>query len=381
MRTFPGRAASASSARAETLTQLRVRGAEANHLLVMIDGVPANAVGDGEYNFADFAMDDIERIELLRGPQSGLYGANAHSGVLTIVTKSGKGLTSRNSARASRGGTQRSGEGAMSVRAARPARSTARLRPTTRRPTASTSPATAAGRGRSDGAQAHRDHRQGRRRLQRTFQCRRVHPPYSAQGRNRPAGPGLPEHGPRHRPARLRHQRDRRNAGPCRGNAQAVRRSLDPVGQMATSSRQIQLAYEREQLRPELVSASVSRSTPKTLSYKSALLLDSKLPRWGEASHDRPARTCARKFSYFDTASSVRRLTPSSGASGMSAQQSTGVGGEYVLDLLATGTTLSVRASGRTSTIRSRTNSPGASRCRRRSRRSAAARTRASDAA
>ena len=76
-----------------SLTQFRVRGAEANHLLVMIDGVPANAVGDGEYNFADIPLDDIERIELLRGPQSGLYGANAQSGVLTIVTKSGRGLT------------------------------------------------------------------------------------------------------------------------------------------------------------------------------------------------------------------------------------------------------------------------------------------------
>ena len=59
----------------------------------MIDGVPANAVGDGEYNFADIPLDDIERIELLRGPQSGLYGANAQSGVLTIETKSGRGLT------------------------------------------------------------------------------------------------------------------------------------------------------------------------------------------------------------------------------------------------------------------------------------------------
>ena len=88
MRTFPGIHVSQSGARGN-LTQFRVRGQEANHLLVMIDGVPANAVGDGEYNFADIPLDDIERIELLRGPQSGLYGANAQSGVLTIITKSG----------------------------------------------------------------------------------------------------------------------------------------------------------------------------------------------------------------------------------------------------------------------------------------------------
>ena len=77
MRTFPGMHVSQSGSRG-SLTQFRVRGAEANHLLVMIDGVPANAVSDGAYNFADIPLDDIERIELLRGPQSGLYGANAH---------------------------------------------------------------------------------------------------------------------------------------------------------------------------------------------------------------------------------------------------------------------------------------------------------------
>jgi len=114
MRTFPGMHVSQSGARG-SLTQFRVRGAEANHLLVMIDGVPANAVGDGEYNFADIPLDDIERVELLRGPQSGLYGANAHSGVLTIVTKSGRGQKPEFNARVE-GGTQRSAEGSASAR-------------------------------------------------------------------------------------------------------------------------------------------------------------------------------------------------------------------------------------------------------------------------
>ena len=94
MRTFPGMSVSQLGTRG-TLTQFRVRGAEANHLLVVIDGVPANAVGDGEFNFADIPVDDIQQVELLRGPQSGLYGANAHSGVLTIITKTGRGLAKR----------------------------------------------------------------------------------------------------------------------------------------------------------------------------------------------------------------------------------------------------------------------------------------------
>jgi len=115
MRTFPGMHVSQSGSRG-SLTQFRVRGAEANHLLVMIDGVPANAIGDGEYNFADIPLDDIERVELLRGPQSGLYGANAQSGVLTIVTKSGRGLTKPEFNARFEGGTQKSAEAAATAR-------------------------------------------------------------------------------------------------------------------------------------------------------------------------------------------------------------------------------------------------------------------------
>jgi vitamin B12 transporter len=73
-------------------TQVRVRGAEANHTLVMIDGVPVNDITDGDFNFADFSLEDLDRIEVIRGPQSGLYGANAHAGVISFVTKSGRGL-------------------------------------------------------------------------------------------------------------------------------------------------------------------------------------------------------------------------------------------------------------------------------------------------
>ena len=91
LRTVPGVAVNQNGGRG-TLTQVRIRGAESNQLLVLIDGVPVNSIDQGDFNFADFAIEDIERIEVIRGPQSGLYGANAHSGVISVVTKTGRGL-------------------------------------------------------------------------------------------------------------------------------------------------------------------------------------------------------------------------------------------------------------------------------------------------
>ena len=90
LRTVAGVAVNQSGGRG-ALTQVRIRGAESNHVLVMIDGVPVNSIDQGDFNFADFATEDVERIEVIRGPQSGLYGANANSGVISIVTKTGAG--------------------------------------------------------------------------------------------------------------------------------------------------------------------------------------------------------------------------------------------------------------------------------------------------
>ncbi len=70
------------------LTQVRIRGGEANHTLVLIDGVEA-AAGDGEYFFSGLEATNIERIEVLRGPQSVFYGSNASSGVINIITRTG----------------------------------------------------------------------------------------------------------------------------------------------------------------------------------------------------------------------------------------------------------------------------------------------------
>lgn len=69
-------------------TFVRIRGAEANQVLVMIDGVETAATPDG-FDFASLPADQIERIEVLRGPQSALWGAGATSGVVNIVTRGG----------------------------------------------------------------------------------------------------------------------------------------------------------------------------------------------------------------------------------------------------------------------------------------------------
>jgi len=69
-------------------TQVRVRGAEANHLLVLIDGVRANdpaASDEFQYQFALTA--NIERIEIIRGPQSAIWGSDAVAGVINIIRK------------------------------------------------------------------------------------------------------------------------------------------------------------------------------------------------------------------------------------------------------------------------------------------------------
>ncbi len=69
-------------------TQIRIRGLEADHVLVLIDGVETADSG-AEVNFGDLALTEIERIEILRGPQSAIYGSKALAGVVNIITKRG----------------------------------------------------------------------------------------------------------------------------------------------------------------------------------------------------------------------------------------------------------------------------------------------------
>ncbi len=75
-----------------TQTQVRARGAEANHTLVLIDGIEVNDPAFGsEFAFANLTADNIERVEVLRGAQSALWGSDAIGAVINIITKKGKG--------------------------------------------------------------------------------------------------------------------------------------------------------------------------------------------------------------------------------------------------------------------------------------------------
>lgn len=69
-------------------TQVRVRGAEANQVLVLIDGIEANdPAGNDEFAFQDLTTWDVERIEVVRGPQSALWGSDALAGVVNVITR------------------------------------------------------------------------------------------------------------------------------------------------------------------------------------------------------------------------------------------------------------------------------------------------------
>lgn len=69
------------------LTQVRIRGAEANHTLVLLDGIDISSPDQGETDFSGLLTGGLARIEVLRGPQSGLYGSNALAGVINLVTR------------------------------------------------------------------------------------------------------------------------------------------------------------------------------------------------------------------------------------------------------------------------------------------------------
>lgn len=72
------------------VTQVRVRGTEGNHVLVLIDGMEAADPYQGEFDFAALLADDVARVEVLRGQQSALYGSDAIGGVIHYMTLSGR---------------------------------------------------------------------------------------------------------------------------------------------------------------------------------------------------------------------------------------------------------------------------------------------------
>ncbi len=71
-------------------TSLFLRGGESDYVKVLLDGVPLNQPG-GAYTFAHLTTDDVERIEIVRGPASVLYGSDAVAGVIQIFTRTGLG--------------------------------------------------------------------------------------------------------------------------------------------------------------------------------------------------------------------------------------------------------------------------------------------------
>lgn len=77
------------SGTAGQLTSVFTRGLRSEHTQVLIDGVPINQGLAGLFNFADLTVDDLDRIEVVRGPQSTVYGPRALAGVIQLFTKQG----------------------------------------------------------------------------------------------------------------------------------------------------------------------------------------------------------------------------------------------------------------------------------------------------
>jgi vitamin B12 transporter len=79
-------------------TQVRVRGTEGNHVLVLVDGIEVSDPYQGEFDFGTLIADPAARIEVLRGQQSSLYGSDAIGGVIHYMTLTGAeapGITAR----------------------------------------------------------------------------------------------------------------------------------------------------------------------------------------------------------------------------------------------------------------------------------------------
>ena len=90
-------------------TSIYLRGADAKNTLVLVDGIMVNdpTHSNRGANLADLTLENIERIEVIKGPQSVLYGSNAASGVVNIITKKGKKPESYAGAEAGSYGTTR----------------------------------------------------------------------------------------------------------------------------------------------------------------------------------------------------------------------------------------------------------------------------------
>jgi outer membrane cobalamin receptor len=94
------------------LTSLFLRGGERDYAQVLIDGVPVNDPG-GDVDLSNIMLDDVERIEVVRGPASALYGSQAMTGVIQIFTRTGRGPASLSAG--ARAGSYETIEGELAV--------------------------------------------------------------------------------------------------------------------------------------------------------------------------------------------------------------------------------------------------------------------------
>ena len=90
LRNVPGVEIDRSGSLGKT-TSIRIRGSGAQQVVVLVDGMRVSSPTLGTTELADLTLDGIDRVEIVRGPQSTLYGADAIGGVVNIITKKGQG--------------------------------------------------------------------------------------------------------------------------------------------------------------------------------------------------------------------------------------------------------------------------------------------------
>lgn len=90
LRLAPGLSVAQSGTRGKT-TSVFTRGTNSNQTLVLVDGVRANSPQDGRFDFGQIPIENVERVEIVRGPASALYGSDAIGGVINIITRRGTG--------------------------------------------------------------------------------------------------------------------------------------------------------------------------------------------------------------------------------------------------------------------------------------------------